>query len=85
MNGLESQYGKAPLEKLLSKTIFNPKWSDKKILRASQKAIQQALKNGVTNGTFTTTIYGETVTAAIENGVPQTVYEAVIVTEEMLK
>ena len=85
MNGLKSQYGKAPLEKLLSKTIFNPKWSDKKILRASQKAIQQALKNGVTNGTFTTTIYGETVTAAIENGVPQTVYEAVIVTAEILK
>ncbi|MGI0528635.1 hypothetical protein [Treponema socranskii] len=70
---------------LLSKTIFNPKWSDKKILRASQKAIQQALKNGVTNGAFTTTIYGETVTATIENGVPQTVYEAVIVTAEMLK
>ena len=82
---MKSQYGKVPLEKLLSKTIFNPKWSDKKILRASQKAIQQALKNDVTNGTFTTTIYGETVTAAIENGVPQTVYEAVIVTAEMLK
>lgn len=30
-------------------------------------------------------IYGETVTAAIENGVPQTVYGAVIVTAEMLK
>jgi len=30
-------------------------------------------------------IYGETVTAAIENGVPQTVYGAVIVTTEMLK
>lgn len=82
---MKSQYGNAPLEKLLSKTIFNPKWSDKKILRASQKAIQQALKNGVTNGAFTTIIYGETVTATIENGVPQTVYEAVIVTAEMLK
>ena len=69
----------------MSKTIFNPKWSDKKNLRASQKAIQQALKNGVTNGAFTTIIYGETVTATIENGVPQTVYEAVIVTAEMLK
>lgn len=82
---MKSQYGNAPLEKLLSKTIFNPKWSDKKILRASQKAIQQALKNGVTNGAFTTIIYGETVTATIENGIPQTVYEAVIVTAEMLK
>lgn|GEM_PF-4095572 len=30
-------------------------------------------------------IYGETVTAAIENGVLQTVYGAVIVTAEMLK
>ena len=82
---MKSQYGNAPLEKLLSKTICNPKWSDKKILRASQKAIQQALKNGVTNGAFTTIIYGETVTATIENGIPQTVYEAVIVTAEMLK
>ena len=82
---MKSQYGNAPLEKLLSKTIFNPKWSDKKNLRASQKAIQQALKNGVTNGAFTTIIYGETVMATIENGVPQTVYEAVIVTAEMLK
>ena len=75
----------SPNLKLLSKTIFNPKWSDKKILRASQKAIQQALKNGVTNGSFTTTIYGETVTAAIKNGIPQTVYGAVIITEEILK
>lgn len=30
-------------------------------------------------------IYGKTVTAAIENGIPQTIYGAVIVTAEMLK
>ena len=85
LSGLKSQYGKAPIQKLLSKTIFNPKWSDKKVIRASQKIIQQALKNGISNGTYTASIYGETVTVVMKNGIAQTVYGAFQVAEEMLK
>lgn len=85
MSGLKKQAGKAPLEKLLKKTIFNPKWSDKKVLRASEKAVSEALKHGVTNGTYVTTIYGETVTAAMKNGIANTVYGDFMVTVEMLK
>ena len=85
LNGLRSQYGKASIQKLLNKTIFNPSWSDSKILKASKKVIELAIKNGVTDGTFTATVYGETITAAFENGVPKTVYGVIVVTEEMLK
>ena len=72
--GLKSQYGKAPLQKLLGKSIFNPKWSNEKVLSASQKIIQQAIKHGVTNGEYKAKNYGETVTAIMSNGIAQTVY-----------
>ncbi len=73
LNGLKNQVGKAPIEKLTKKTIFNPKWSNKKVMKA-----------GVTDGKYTTEVFGETVTACMKNGKPDTVYGAIKVTEELL-
>ena len=49
------------------------------------RGLSRIIGSCVTNGTFTTSIYGETITAAFENGIPKTVYGAIVVTEEMLK
>lgn len=84
MNGLKNQVGKAPIEKLTKKTIFNPKWSNKKVMKASEIAVKRTLKAGVTDGKYTTEVFGETVTACMKNGKPDTVYGAIKVTEELL-
>lgn len=84
LNGLKNQVGKAPIEKLTKKTIFNPKWSNKKVMKASEIAVKRALKAGVTDGKYTTEVFGETVTACMKNGKPDTVYGAIKVTEELL-
>lgn len=88
LSGLRNQASRCPKEYLVNltkKTIFNPKWSDRKVLNASMKALNEAIKNGVTNGAYSTTVYGETVEVIMSNGVPQTIYGKIPLTLEMLK
>ena len=84
LDGLRSQVGHRPISELIKKTIFNPEWSTDKILRAADKAVKEAFKHGVTNGKYTTKVFGETITTCINNGIVDTVYGAIMVTEEML-
>lgn len=84
LRGLRSQVGYRSINELTKKTIFNPKWSDEKIFAAAGKVIKEAFEKGITNGEYTATVFGETITASINNGVVDTVYGTVKVTEEML-
>lgn len=51
---------------------------------ASEKAINEAVKYCVQNGIYSTNIYGENVTVVMKNGIVDTVYGTIKVTEEML-
>ena len=44
LSGLLNQSTYRPLEDLLKKTVFNPSWSNDKIIRTSQVAIKRGLK-----------------------------------------
>ena len=57
---------------------------DNKLILARMTA-NEAIKNGVTNGAYSTTVYGETVEVIMSNGVPQTIYGKIPLTLEMLK
>ena len=88
LSGLRNQASRCPKEYLVNltkKTIFNPKWSDRKVLNASMKALNEAIKNGVTNGAYSTTVYVENVEVIMSNGVHQTIYGKIPLTLEMLK
>ena len=55
-------------------SFYNPKWTNEQVRAAATYAYNQALANGVTDGTYSVQYLGEKVTAAFENGVLQTVY-----------
>ncbi|MDH2274569.1 hypothetical protein, partial [Moraxella porci] len=48
-----------------NRTFFNKNWSDEKIMKATECAKQDAIKNGVTSGNHTITYHGEKITINI--------------------
>ncbi|MCL1624346.1 hypothetical protein M2R47_08880 [Moraxella sp. Tifton1] len=50
-----------------NRTFFNKNWSNEKILKATEYAKQDAIKNGVTSGSHTVVYHGEKITINISN------------------
>ena len=48
-----------------NRTFFNKNWSNEKIMKATEYAKQDAIKNGVTSGNHTITYHGEKITINI--------------------
>ncbi|WP_307474445.1 hypothetical protein [Paenibacillus harenae] len=63
------------MEKQLSNvSFFNKNLSKEKVTSYVEKAFNEALKKGVTDGRYTTKINGESITVAIDKGVFQTAW-----------
>ena len=62
------------LKELEYKSFFNKNWGSNQIEQAVNAGYNEAVKKGITSGTYTTTYNGETITIALENGKVQTAY-----------
>ncbi|MEL5900303.1 hypothetical protein AAGC94_19930 [Clostridium sporogenes] len=62
-------------EKLLKdKSFFNPKWSQKQIIEATETAYNKLLNKGISHGEHSVEVFGETINVYMENGVFRSAY-----------
>lgn len=63
-------------EKLANKkTVFNPSWSEEKVIEASNIAYEKAVSQGLTSGKLTVEVFGEKITVYMnQDGVLDSIY-----------
>ena len=69
---------------LSNRTFFNINWSEKQVIKAIDTVYNLAIKSGITDGKFTSTVFGEQVTVCISNYSLQTAYGNIVYTLEQL-